>query len=74
MLRDAVETQLGRGRTPHRWEHEVCCARFSSQRIKVECSRDERFVKARRVNAKNFFAELKRPQTIGAPWRRVQSL
>ncbi|HEU5245699.1 MAG TPA: hypothetical protein VFU09_01270, partial [Candidatus Udaeobacter sp.] len=29
-------------------------------RIKVECCCDERFVKARRVNAKNFFAELKR--------------
>jgi TolB-like protein/Flp pilus assembly protein TadD len=29
-------------------------------RIKVECCRDERFVKARRVNPKNFFAELKR--------------
>src|SRR6478672_4847076 len=28
--------------------------------IKVECRRDERFVKARRVNPKNFFAELKR--------------
>jgi TolB-like protein/Tfp pilus assembly protein PilF len=29
-------------------------------RIKLECCRDERFVKARRVNPKNFFAELKR--------------
>jgi len=28
--------------------------------MKVECCCDERFVKARRVNAKNFFAELKR--------------
>jgi TolB-like protein/Flp pilus assembly protein TadD len=28
--------------------------------IKLECFRDERFVKARRVNSKNFFAELKR--------------
>jgi hypothetical protein len=28
--------------------------------MKVECCRDERFVKACRVNAKNFFAELKR--------------
>jgi hypothetical protein len=28
--------------------------------IKVKCCRDERFVKARRVNPKNFFAELKR--------------
>src|SRR5882724_4293769 len=28
--------------------------------IQVECFRDERFVKARRVNPKNFFAELKR--------------
>jgi TolB-like protein/cytochrome c-type biogenesis protein CcmH/NrfG len=33
---------------------------FQATRIKVECCRDERFVKARRVNAKNFFAELKR--------------
>src|SRR5881392_60586 len=29
-------------------------------RIQVECRRDERFVNARRVNPKNFFAELKR--------------
>src|SRR5712692_2833867 len=28
--------------------------------MKVECCRDERFVKARRVNAKNFFTERKR--------------
>jgi TolB-like protein/Tfp pilus assembly protein PilF len=34
--------------------------RFSSHAHKVECYRDERFVKARRVNPKNFFAELKR--------------
>jgi TolB-like protein/Tfp pilus assembly protein PilF len=33
---------------------------FQVSRIKVECCRDERFVKARRVNPKNFFAELKR--------------
>jgi TolB-like protein/Flp pilus assembly protein TadD len=33
---------------------------FQLTRIKVECCRDERFVKARRVNPKNFFAELKR--------------
>jgi hypothetical protein len=33
---------------------------FQVTRINVECCRDERFVKARRVNAKNFFAELKR--------------
>jgi len=33
---------------------------FQVTRIQVECCRDERFVKARRVNAKNFFAELKR--------------
>src|SRR6266496_6802605 len=33
---------------------------FLVKRIKVECCRDERFVKARRVNPKNFFAELKR--------------
>src|SRR5213075_3144722 len=35
------------------------CA-FQVTRIKVECCRDERFVKARTVNPKNFFAELKR--------------
>ena len=35
------------------------CA-FQVTRIQVECCRDERFVKVRRVNAKNFFAELKR--------------
>ncbi len=34
--------------------------RFSNHAFKVECCRDERFVKARRVNPKNFFAELKR--------------
>jgi len=33
---------------------------FQVTRIKVGCCRDERFVKARRVNPKNFFAELKR--------------
>jgi hypothetical protein len=33
---------------------------FQVTRIKVECFRDECFVQARRVNAKNFFAELKR--------------
>jgi TolB-like protein/Flp pilus assembly protein TadD len=33
---------------------------FQVTRIKVECFRDERFVKARTVNPKNFFAELKR--------------
>jgi hypothetical protein len=33
---------------------------FQVTRIKVDCFRDERFVKARRVNRKNFFAELKR--------------
>jgi hypothetical protein len=33
---------------------------FQVTRIKVECFRDERFVQARRVNAKNFFVELKR--------------
>src|SRR6266567_438239 len=33
---------------------------FQVKRIKVECCRDERFVKARRVNPKNFLAELKR--------------
>jgi TolB-like protein len=36
------------------------CTRFSSHGIKVECFRDERFVKARTVNPKNFFAELQR--------------
>jgi len=33
---------------------------FQFKRIKVESCRDERFVKARTVNPKNFFAELKR--------------
>jgi hypothetical protein len=33
---------------------------FQVTRIKVECCRNERFVKARRVNPKNFFIELKR--------------
>jgi adenylate cyclase len=33
---------------------------FQVTRIKIECCRDERFVKARSVNLKNFFAELKR--------------
>jgi len=33
---------------------------FQVTRIKVECCRNERFVKARRVNPKNFFAELRR--------------
>jgi len=33
---------------------------FQVTRIKIECCRDEPFVKARRVNPKNFFAELKR--------------
>jgi TolB-like protein/Flp pilus assembly protein TadD len=33
---------------------------FQDTRIKVECCGDERFVKARRVNPENFFAELKR--------------
>jgi TolB-like protein/Tfp pilus assembly protein PilF len=33
---------------------------FQVTRIKVECCRDERFVKARRVNPKNIFTELKR--------------
>jgi hypothetical protein len=32
---------------------------FQVTRIKIECCRDERFVKARTVNPKNFFAELK---------------
>src|SRR5436190_6607167 len=35
------------------------CA-FHLRRIKVECCRNERFVKARRVNPKNFLTELKR--------------
>src|SRR6266446_8115509 len=34
--------------------------RFSNHAFKVECCRDERFVRAHRVNPKNFFAELKR--------------
>jgi hypothetical protein len=38
---------------------DVACA-FQVRRFQVECCGDERFVKARRVNAKNFFAELKR--------------
>ncbi len=33
---------------------------FQITRIQVDCFRDERFVKARRVNPNNFFAELKR--------------
>jgi len=33
---------------------------FQVTPIKVKCWRDDRFVKARRVNAKNFFTELKR--------------
>jgi hypothetical protein len=33
---------------------------FQVTRIKVECCRDERFVQARTVNPRNFFAELKR--------------
>src|SRR5436309_8554849 len=33
---------------------------FQFTRIKLECFRDERFVKARTVNPKNFFAALKR--------------
>ena len=38
---------------------DVACA-FQVRRIQVECCRDERFVTARRVNPKTFFAELKR--------------
>ena len=37
----------------------AACA-FQVRRMKVESCRDERFVKARTVNPKNFFAELKR--------------
>ena len=33
---------------------------FQVTRIQLECCRDERFVKARRVNPKNFFVEVKR--------------
>jgi hypothetical protein len=33
---------------------------FQVAHIWVECCRDEHFAKARRVNPKNFFAELKR--------------
>jgi TolB-like protein/Tfp pilus assembly protein PilF len=33
---------------------------FQVARIKIECCPDERFVKARRMNSKNFFSELKR--------------
>jgi hypothetical protein len=32
--------------------------------MKVGCCRDERFVKARRVNPKTFFAELKRRNVL----------
>jgi hypothetical protein len=49
---------------------------FQVTRIKVECCCDERFVKARTVNPKDFFAELKRRNVykvaIGhavVPWR-----
>jgi TolB-like protein/cytochrome c-type biogenesis protein CcmH/NrfG len=38
---------------------DLACA-FQVRRFQVECCGDERFVKARRVNPKNFFAELKR--------------
>jgi hypothetical protein len=41
-----------------------CTRAFQVRRTKVECCRDERFVKTRRVNAKNFFAELKRRQFL----------
>ena len=34
--------------------------RFSSHAHEVDCSRNERFVKARRVNPKNILTELKR--------------
>jgi TolB-like protein len=37
----------------------LACA-FQVRRFQVECCGDERFVKARRVNPKDFFAELKR--------------
>src|SRR5204863_7138317 len=36
------------------------CVTFQIMRIQVDCCRDERLVNARRVNPKNFFAELKR--------------
>jgi TolB-like protein/cytochrome c-type biogenesis protein CcmH/NrfG len=36
------------------------CITFQVTRFQVECCGDERFVKARTVNLKNFFAELKR--------------
>ena len=45
--------------TPHRNTRSVARA-FQVPRITVESCRDEHFVKARRVNAKNFFTELKR--------------
>jgi TolB-like protein/Flp pilus assembly protein TadD len=38
---------------------DLACA-FQVRRFQVECCGDERFVKARTVNPKNFFAELKR--------------
>ncbi len=48
------------GARPCRAEVLDIASAFQVTRIKVECCCDERFVKARRVNAKNFFAELKR--------------
>jgi hypothetical protein len=49
---------------------------FQVTRIKVDCCCDERFVKARTVNPKNFFAELKRRNVYKVaiayavvPWR-----
>ena len=38
---------------------DLACA-FQVRRFQVECFRNQRFVKARTVNPKNFFAELKR--------------
>jgi len=38
---------------------DVACA-FQITRVKVDCRRDERFVKARRVNPTKFLTELKR--------------
>jgi hypothetical protein len=49
---------------------------FQVTRIKVECCRDERFVKARRVNPKTFFAELRRRKVykvaVGKAMSRIE--
>jgi hypothetical protein len=56
--------QVLRGYFASPWISTGCFARceraFQFTGIKVECCHNERFVKARTVNSKNFFAELKR--------------